>query len=182
MNEVLNVIKNRYSCRSYTGEPVPQDMIEALAMAAVSAPSALNKQPWEIIVVKEKALIDEMNDSLMDFLSKQEDKSAYERMMSRGGKVFYNAPCMFVIAKKEGTDLDSGIVAENIALAASSLGLGNVICGMMRMVFSTENGEKYKEILIPEGYEFGMSVLVGYATEQNGAPHEPDTSKIKYIG
>ncbi|MBQ8279355.1 MAG: nitroreductase family protein [Roseburia sp.] len=182
MNEVLNVIKNRYSCRSYTGVPVPQEMIEALAVAAVSAPSALNKQPWEIIVVKEKALIDEMNDSLMDFLSKQEDKSAYERMMSRGGKVFYNAPCMFVIAQKEGTDLDSGIVAENIALAASSLGLGNVICGMMRMVFSTENGEKYKKILIPEGYEFGMSVLVGYATEQNGTPHEPDTSKIKYIG
>lgn len=182
MNEVLNVIKNRYSCRSYNGEAVPQEMIEALAMAAVQSPSAMNKQPWQIIVLKDKALLDEMNDSLMDLLSKQEDKSAYERMMSRGGKVFYNAPCAFVIAKKEGTDLDSGIVAENIALAASSLGLGNVICGMMRMVFSAENGAKYKEILIPEGYEFGMSVLVGYATEQNGTPHEPDTAKIRYIG
>ena len=182
MNEVLNVIKNRYSCRSYTGERLPQEYVEAMAMAAVQSPSAMNQQPWEIIVVQDKALIDEMNDSLMDFLSKQEDKSAYERMMSRGGKVFYNAPCVYVIAKKEGTDLDSGIVAENIALAASSLGLGNVICGMMRMVFQAENGEKYKKLLIPEGYEFGMSVLVGYATENNGVPHEPDTSKISYIG
>lgn len=45
-----------------------------------------------------------MKDSLMDYLSKQEDKSAYERMMGRGGKVFYNAPCMFVIVQIEGTD------------------------------------------------------------------------------
>lgn len=182
MNEVLKAIKNRYSCRSYTGEPVPQELMEAIAMAAVQSPSALNRQPWEIIVVKDKALIDEMDNSLMDFLSKQEDKSAYERMMGRGGKVFYNAPCFFLIAQKEGTDLDSGIVAENIALAAASLGLGNVICGMMRMVFSAENGKTYKEKLIPEGYEFGMSVLVGYASGENGTPHEPDTSKIRYIG
>ena len=181
MNEVLNVIKNRYSCRSYTGERIPQEMVETIALAAVQSPSAMNKQPWQIIVVQDKALLDEMNDDLMDYLSKQEDKSAYERMMSRGGKVFYNTPCAFVIAQKEGADLDTGIVAENIALAASSLGLGNVICGMMRMVFLSENGEKYKKILIPEGYEFGMSVLVGYATESNGIPHEPDMTKIRYI-
>ena len=181
MSEVLNVIKNRYSCRSYNGEALTNEQVEALALAAVQAPSALNRQPWEIAVITDKAMIDEMNDSLMDYLSKQEDKSAYERMMSRGGKVFYNAPCMFVIAQKEGTALDTGIVAENIALAASSMGLGNVICGMARMLFDTEKAAEYKKTLIPEGYEFGVAVLVGYATVENGTPHEPDLSKIRYI-
>lgn len=182
MNEVLKTIKNRYSCRSFTGEALKKEDVEAIALAAVQAPSAMNKQPWEIIVVRDKALIDEMDAAVMDMLSKQEDKSSYERIMGRGGKLFYNAPCMYVIAQKAGGDLDCGIVTENMALAASSLGLGNVICGMARMVFMTEKGEEFKAKLIPEGYEFGMSVLVGYAVNPEGTPHEPDMSKIKYIG
>ena len=177
MNETLQVIKNRYSCRSYTGEKIENDMIEAIAMAAVQAPSAMNMQPWKIIVIQDKSFIDEM-----DMLSKQDDKTIYERMMGRGGKVFYNAPCMFVIAKKEGTDLDCGIVSENIALAASSLGLGNVICGLARLVFDTAKGEEFKNKIIPEGYDFGVAVLVGNPTEKEGVPHEADVSKIQYLG
>ena len=182
MNETLKTIKNRYSCRSYTGEAVEQEKLDAIALAAVQAPSAMNQQPWEIVVIRDKALIEEMDTATMEMLSKQEDTSIYDRMMSRGGKLFYNTPCIYVVVKKAGTDLDCGIVTENIALAASSLGLGNVICGLMRLVFDTPQGEEFKKKIIPEGYEFGMSVLVGYATNAEGTPHEPDTSKIKYIG
>lgn len=182
MNETLQTIKNRYSCRSFTGAPIEREKIEAIALAAVQAPSAMNLQPWEIIVIQDKALLDEMDATTMDMLSKQEDKSTHERIMGRGGKIFYNTPCMFMIAKKEGTDLDCGIVAENIALAASSLGLGNVICGLAKLCFSTEKGEMFKDKIIPEGYEFGMTILVGYATDNAGTPHVADTSKIKYIG
>lgn len=181
MNEVLKVIKERYSCRSFTGEVLTKEQIEALAMAAVQAPSAMNKQPWQITVLTNKAMLDEMNDTVMAHLKGLEDQTIYERMMSRGGKVFYNAPCMIMIAQKEGTALDTGIVSENVALAASSMGLGNVICGMARLLFQTEKAAEYKEVLIPEGYEFGVAVLVGVATEGNGTPHEPDTAKIRYI-
>ena len=182
MNETLQTIAKRYSCRSYTGEAITIEEMEALALAAVQAPSGMNQQPWKIVVLRDKAFIDEMDAAVMDFFSKLEDKSTYERMMSRGGKVFYNAPCMYIIAKKQDTDLDCGIVAENIALAASSLGLGNVICGLMRAAFDVEKGEEYKAKLIPEGYEFGVTVLVGYAVNKEGTPHEPDLSKIEYIG
>ena len=71
--------------------------------------------------------------------------------------------------------------AENIALAASSLGLGNVICGMAGMVFSTDNGEKFKTQIIPAGYEFGVAVLVGEAVNPEGTPHVPDMDKIVYL-
>lgn len=139
MNETLKTIKNRYSCRNYTGEPVEQEKLEAIALAGVQAPSAMNNQPWKIIVIKDKALIDEMDADTMDMLSKStEEKEVYERMMSRGGKVFYNAPCMIVIVKESQADMDCGIVSENIALAASSLGLGNVICGLAALSFKTE--------------------------------------------
>lgn len=182
MNEVLKTIATRYSCRSFTGERVESEKIGAIALAAVQAPSAMNRQPWEILVIQDKALIEEMDNEVMKMLSEKEDKTIYDRMMSRGGKLFYNAPCMFVIAKKEGMDLDCGIVTENIALAASSLGLGNCICGLMRMVFETSKSDYFKERIIPEGYELGMTVLVGYPTNPEGTPHTPDTSKIKYIG
>jgi len=181
MNETLKTIKNRYSCRSFTGEALEKEKIEAIALAGVQAPSGLNQQPWKIIVLQNKAVIDEMNDTLMKKLSEQEDRSAYDRMMSRGGKVFYNAPCMYVIAKLPGKDLDCGIVSENMALAASSLGLGNVICGMAAVLLCDEIGAKYAEKLIPEGYEFGVALLVGYPTDTNGTPHEPDLSKIIYV-
>ncbi len=181
MNETLMTIKNRYSCRSYTGTPVEKEKVEAIALAGVQSPSGLNQQPWKIVVLQNKELIDEMNDVLMKKLSEQEDRSAYDRMMSRGGKVFYNAPCMYVIAKLPNKDMDCGIVAENMALAASSLGLGNVICGMAALLINDVVGAKYREMLIPKGYEFGVALLVGYPTEPNGTPHEPDTSKIIYI-
>lgn len=181
MNETLKTIADRYSCRSYTGEALKKEEVEALALAAVQSPSAMNKQPWKLIVVQDKDLIDEMDAAVMEMLE-QEDKAGYERIMGRGGKLFYNAPCLIVIAQKAGSNLDCGIVSENIALAASSMGLGNVICGMARMVFNTAKGAAYKEKLIPQGYEFGMSVLVGYPTNKEGTPHEPDLSKISYIG
>ena len=181
MNETLQTIKNRYSCRSFTGEVIEKEKIKAIALAGVQSPSGLNKQPWKIIVLQNKCMIDEMDAALMKKLASQEDRSAYERMMSRGGKVFYNASCMYVIAKLPEKDMDCGIVSENMALAASSLGLGNVICGMAGMLINDEIGAAYKEKLIPEGYEFGVALLVGYPTNPDGTPHEPDLSKIIYV-
>jgi len=181
MNETLKTIAQRYSCRAYDGKLPEKSKLEAIAAAAVQSPSAMNRQPWEIIVITDKSFIDKMDEEGMKTLSESEDKSAYERFMSRGGKLYYNAPCMFVILKKPGSDLDIGIVSENIALAASSLGLGNVICGMAGIVFNGANGEEYrKKAHFPEGWEFGMSVLAGYAKNE-GKPHEPDMSKIRFV-
>jgi len=181
MNETLQTIKNRYSCRSFKDTAVEKEKIEAIALAGVQSPSGMNVQPWKIVVLNNKTIIDEMNQTLMDKLAAQEDRTLYDRMMSRGGKVFYNAPLMYIIAKLPGKDLDCGIVCENMALAASSLGLGNVICGLAALLINDEIGKEYKEKLIPEGYEFGVALLVGYPANEEGTPHEPDLSKIIYV-
>ena len=182
MNETLNTISQRYSCRAYDGKLPEKSKLEAIALAAVQSPSGMNNQPWRIIVVTNKDFIDEMDDEGMKILAGAEDKSTYERFMGRGGKLYYNAPCMFVILKKPGTDLDAGIVSENIALAASSLGLGNVICGMAAISFySKDKGEEFRQKAgFSDGWEFGMAVLAGYA-EKPGKPHEPDISKICFV-
>ena len=181
MNETLNVIAKRYSCRAYDGRLPEKSMLEAIALAAVQAPSGMNRQPWQIVILTNKSFIEEMDEEGMKILSEAEDKTAYERFMSRGGKLFYNAPCMFLILQKSGSDLDSGIVSQNIALASSSLGLGNVICGMARIPFNGAKGESYKARAgFSDSWEFGMAVLVGYA-EKPGTPHEADMSKIRFL-
>ena len=181
MNETLRTIAERYSCRSYETRVLEKEKLEAIALAAVQSPSGMNGQPWQIVVITDKSLIDDMDAESMRIIADSDDKTAYNRFMERGGKIFYNAPCMFLILKKPGSDLDCGIVSENIALAAASLGLGSVICGMAGVPLSGAKGDVYKsKIGFPDGYEYGIAVLVGYAKETR-APHEPDMSKIRYV-
>ena len=181
MNETLKTIANRYSCRSFESRQPEREKLEAIALAAVQSPSGMNRQPWRVIVITDKDYIEEMDAAGMAHLAEAEDKAAYDRFMERGGSLYYNAPCMFLILKQPGTDLDCGIVSENIALAAESLGLGNVICGMASIPYNGKQGESFKQ---KAGWtnemEFGMAVLVGYAKEK-GKPHEPDMGKITYI-
>ncbi len=183
MNEVLKAIANRYSCRDFTGEPVTETQVRALADAALAAPSGMNRQPWHLIMITDKKLIDEMDDECMAVLAGAPDTSGYERIMARGGKVYYNAPCMALVASDNSgmAAMDGGILSQNIALAAHSLGLGSVICGMAGIPFAGMNKNKWvKRVGFPEGYGFNIAVLVGEAKTEK-EPHELDYSKVTYI-
>lgn len=181
MNETLSVIEERYSCRAYTGQLPQREALDAIAKAAVQSPSAVNRQPWQVVVITDKALIDEMDAEGMRIFSEAEDKGTYQRMMERGGKLYYNAPCMYLILQQPGTEMDTGIVSQNITLAATALGLGSVICGLAAIPFKGPKGEEFKSrIGFPEGYEFGIAVLVGHPVGE-GTPHQPDTGKIRYL-
>jgi len=183
MSEVLKAITDRYSCRDFTGEPLTKGESDALVKAALAAPSAVNRQPWHIIMCTDKALVDEMDDAGMEVVAAEEDKSTYNRVMERGGKMFYNAPSMMVVLGdgSEWAILDSGILIENVALAAHALGLGNVICGMMRIPLSSPKGSGFKKRLkFPEGYDFAIAILVGKA-KSGKEPHELDMGKVTYV-
>jgi nitroreductase len=183
MNETLKTIAERYSCRDFTGTPLSDADVKALVHAALASPSAMNRQPWQVIVITNKTLIDEIDAEGMKILATADDKSTYERMMSRGGKLFYNAPCMIIVATDSSNSaaMDCGILSQNIALAAHSLGLGSVICGMAGIPLSGPRGNDLKNRLkFPDGYDFGIAVLVG-AAKSKKEPHELDMAKVTYI-
>ena len=179
MNEVLKAIAERYSCRAYTDVMPDDDTLQAIAKAGVAAPSGMNRQAWRIIVVKDTVLMREIDADGMSLFKAMPDQSIYERMMGRGGKMLYNAPCMMVVVTEpDCSQMDIGIVAQNITLAATSLGLGSIICGILGSPLSGARGEEFKKRLgFPDNYEFGIGILMGYA-EKDGAPHEPDLEKI----
>ncbi len=54
INEFLEFAKKRRSIRSFKPDPVPDEYIEKMLEAARWAPSAINAQPWEFIVVKDR--------------------------------------------------------------------------------------------------------------------------------
>ena len=183
MNETLKNISERYTCRDFGSAPLTDEQVENLVVAALSAPSAVNRQPWHVVMVTDKALIDELDAEGMSILSKEEDNSTYNRMMERGGKLFYNAPCLAVVlsdGSKWGT-LDCGILCQNVVLAAESMGLGTCIVGMAGVPLGGPKALQYRERLgFPDGYEFAIGVLVG-GINSGKEPHEHDRSKVSYV-
>ena len=183
MNETIKNIMERNSCRDFKGTPLTDEQLKAVVDAALAAPSAMNRQPWHLVVVKDKALIDEMDAAGMEIIAAAEDKTMYDRMKERGGKLLYNAPCLIYILSDGSAwgQLDRGILCENIAIAAQSLGLSTCIVGMANMPLTGSRGDEFKARMnFPEGYVFGIGVLVG--TPNTGKePHELDYSKVTYV-
>ena len=115
-NDTLKTIFSRKSVRSYGDEPVPGEKIEMLLRAGMAAPTAVDKRPWEFIVITDKKLLNRLSDAL-----------PYARMAKQ-------AAAGIVVAgdtKKQwgGRDsvywiMDCSAASENILLAAESMGLG----------------------------------------------------------
>lgn len=51
---IMDEIKSRFSVRMFKDHPVPEDKIEEILEAARLAPSAINVQPWQFIVIRDE--------------------------------------------------------------------------------------------------------------------------------
>ncbi len=58
--ETLEAILTRRSIRQYQTTPVPEDLVQKLLTAAMSAPSARNSQPWRFVVIDDRKLLDQV--------------------------------------------------------------------------------------------------------------------------
>lgn len=114
---VLEMIRQRYSVRGYTNQPVEEDKLMLLMEAARWAPSACNIQPCICVIVREAEQRQALN-------------AAYERSW------FAGAPVVIVVCvdrdaawkRKDGTPyaaVDAAIVMDHIILAATESGLGS---------------------------------------------------------
>lgn len=64
MEKILSTILQRSSVRSFTEDKIPQKDIETILQAAMAAPTAVNKQPWEFIVIDSASLLFELGSLL----------------------------------------------------------------------------------------------------------------------
>ena len=112
--------RERYSCRKFKDVPLTDWQVGQILEAARVAPTAANKQPVHVWVVKSP-----------EALKKLKNATSY----------IYGAPVVFMVGAKpdaawvrkydgkNGAEVDAAIVGTHIMLAASALGLGNVWVG-----------------------------------------------------
>jgi nitroreductase len=181
-NAVIGAVFARRSVRAYTAQKVDAETVDLLARAALAAPSGMNSQPVDVIVVRNRALIEEAERAVIAYFEKTGESAVLDRIKSRNNKIFYDAPVCFFLAVKDGASTDLGIAAENISIAATGLGLGSILLGLPAVIFNDPETAAYwkAKLGFPAGYEFGLAAAVGYAAG-TGKPHDIDLRKISYI-
>jgi Nitroreductase len=166
--DILEAMENRRSVRKYTPQKVARTDIEKLFSAAVQAPSASNSQPWGFAVIQDAALLNEYSDrSKRLLLSKMDEDphlAKYRAMLANPAfNIFYNAGTLILIyAKPRGaySHGDCCLAAQNLMLAAHSLGLGTCWIGLAQPFLDTP--EMKKELGVPTEYALVAPIIIGY--------------------
>ena len=141
MSELFDVIGAQRACRSFLTDPVTDRDLERVLDAAVHAPSAENRQPWEFVVVRDpeaRAAIGELISRGWEAVGREFSSSrltpdllADVERGATGG--IAGAPVHIVV----GADTHRGLAAtsaesvfpavQNLMLAAGTLGLGTAL-------------------------------------------------------
>jgi len=120
----IEIIMRRKSVRTYKDyktHPIPKETLLKIVKAGMAAPTAVNRQPWEFVVITDRATLDRLADRL-----------PYAKML-------YKAPAAIAVCGVPKRGLpgkaneywvqDCSAASENILLAVESLGLGAVWTG-----------------------------------------------------
>jgi nitroreductase len=156
----IDVIMNRRSIRSYKPEQIKDEELNTILECGINAPSAMNKQSWEIRVIQNSEILEKIEGS------------------------FHNAPTLIVIASADDnffSPVDCGLLGQNILLAAEALDIGTCVIGnIVRFLNSPEGADVVKSLELSEGYKPLYGIAVGYKNEKPDAKPR-DKEKIKIL-
>ncbi len=173
-NAVIENIMARRSIRKYKEGPVARETMEKILECGINAPSGMNKQSWEVRVVDNPAVMDEIV-GLMAAANPEVPADAI-----RG--CFRGAPTMIFIANDPAYDfsvIDCGLLSQNIMLSGWSLGVGSVCLGSP-IRFLNNAPEAIEKLGFSTGYTPVICIGMGYADESPEAkPRDP--SKVKFV-
>ena len=165
------LLKNRRSIRNYKDKKIDPKILQEILNDACQAPSASNKQPWEFIVIQDQKLMEKISDeskkNLLREIKVDSDSQLkqYEKLLRERSNVFYNAPCLVIIAgKNEGRffQRDCALAAAYFMFAATARNLGTCWVGLGAEI---EDAALKKEIGLPENREIAATLIVGYPQE-----------------
>jgi nitroreductase len=168
MNSKLNFIFNRRSIRKYTEESISKELINDIMEAAMAAPSAVNKKPYEFIIITEKSTLKKVSEFLPH------------------GKFLPDSPLGIIVcgdinsAHMEDISYmlqDCSAVIENLLLAVDALDLGACWLGVHP---NEDRIEGIKDIFkLPNNIIPVAAVSIGYpASEKPKARTQYDPNKI----
>ena len=170
MNEVLKAIAQRSSIRAYTAKKLTDTEIKTLITAGLQAPTARNMQEVHFSVVSgdNPVLLEIDKECKLKYIGKSMDNTVKQTI-----------DVLILSADKDfkWSKLDAGIAAQNIALAAQSMGLGSLIIGIIDDAMRGEKNDYFaKALQFPDNYEFAIAVAIGHRDTEK-EPHEIDFDK-----
>jgi nitroreductase len=162
--EFNELIRQRYSVRAYKPDPVEDEKLQQVLDAARLAPTAANRQPFQIIVLHTEGRKEELN-------------QIYRR------EWFSQAPlliCAVGISRQSWVredqrrylDVDVAIVMDHLILAATNLGLGT--CWVAAF-----NENAAREVLgLPDEVSPLIFSPLGYPADQPGEKLRKELSEL----
>lgn len=180
-NDTLRTIYERRAVRKFKDKTVSKALLAQVLEAGRMAPSAINKQPWQFYVITKKDVIQKYAKEIAKAAAKSVLKSGLRNILKTSREflhfthgtgflkaddpVFHGAPVVIFICSpknNEWASLDIGMCAQNIMLAAKSLGLDSCPVGFGKFVEQTKS---YKKLEIPDAYQVNLAVVLGYGDE-----------------
>jgi nitroreductase len=164
-------IRRRRECLKCGNRFTTYEKIEKILRAGMAAPSAVNKQPWKFVVIKNREVLNKLAEA------------------NRGTRMAAQAPLAIAVCgdttkaiEGEGREFwvqDASAATENILLAAHSLGLGAVWTGIYPI---KERTTEIGKILELPDYQIVLCVIpIGYPAENPEVKDKWNTDNIKYI-
>jgi nitroreductase len=185
MNETLQVIMDRRSIRQYKTEQIADEELQQILEAALYAPNARNQQKWHFTVIQDKGLLAMMVSIIRDNVLSSGIDFFIERAGGPDYNTFYGAPTAIMITGNDEAPLvkiDCAAAAQNIALAAESLGIGSCIMASPGFLFASEKGNELRgELGIPRGYGHICTVALGYMDGEKPPAPPRDRDVINYV-
>lgn len=156
---IFTVLRNRHSVRDYAQEPVSEETVTEILRYAMMAPSAVNEQPWEFIVIRDRAQLEQIGGI-----------NHYARYAAK-------APVAILLCLNEQKEkikgmgiLDMGICAENLMLAATGFGLGTVFTGVYPEKDRMDGFAKLCRL--PDYVKAIGLIVMGHPANQNHQPQD----------
>ncbi|MCL7986716.1 nitroreductase [Sphingobacterium sp. lm-10] len=181
---IIDNILTRRAIRKFTDQQVSESQLDTIMKSAIYAPSGLNKQSWEIRVVQNPSIIEEVNKRFLKYAEGREFQGSAARYREPGFNVMHHAPTFIVIASEKAnaySKLDAGLALQNILLSAHALGLGTCPLGtLVPLLNAPENADILKLLNIPEDYEVSINIALGHPAESPEAPIRY-SNKVKVI-
>ncbi len=185
MNETLQTILNRRSIRAFKPDPVPQADLDAIVQAGLYAPSGMNRQGVHIVVIRDQALLAHMNALCAAEVLRIGYRLPRVQADDPNYSVFWHAPVVILLADDKAATwahFDCGAAAENICLAATSLGIGSLVIGSSRLLFqSAEVNALREKLALPEGYEHVCLVALGYTDGEQPKTPPRKPGRVNYL-
>ncbi len=173
-NAVIETILSRRSIRKYKEGPVARETMQTILECGINAPNAINRQAWEVRVVDNPAIMEEIITAMIAGNPEAEPEAV------RG--CFRGAPTMVFIANDTTfaySPVDCGLMAENMVLSAWSMGVGSVCLGSP-VRFLQNAPEAIAKLNFSEGYAPLLCIGMGYPDEAPAAKPR-DMGKVKFV-